>query len=43
MVCPDHRFDDAMFRKLMKPTVAGMVRKIYFALRKRLMRIKRQA
>lgn len=35
MVCPNHGFDDLIFRKMMKPTVLGFVRWFYFALRKR--------
>jgi len=43
MISPNHCFDDAMFRKMMKPTLMGAVRKIYFALRKRIKRMLGQA
>lgn len=39
LVIPNHSFDDAVFRKMMKPTIKSSVRKIYFALRKRYLRI----
>ncbi len=42
-VHPNYCFDNALFRKMMKPTITGSLRKIYYALRKRFLRTSGQA